>query len=355
MMPEREFDLIVYGAYGYTGLLISRLCKNEGLKVLLSGRTEEKLEAVKRETGFEGMATDINDQVGLKEMVARAKAVIHCAGPFSHTANQMAEACLRTGTHYLDITGEHEVFTHLHSLDERAKERGIMIMPGTGFDVVPTDCLALYLKNRLPQASHLRLAFAMIPTGVSRGTARTAAQSFGKQSLIRVGGQLKSVGKKPMVMEIDFGFRRLTAVCISWGDIVTAWYTTGIPNIEVYMSASKGLIRSIRIALRWSWFFRIGFVQKMILRQIDKRPPGPSEEILSGGKSIIYGKAWEEGGQSVESRLETINGYRLTAEMAVIIAKKVICGNFTVGFQTPAGCYGPELVMEIPDSRRTDF
>lgn len=353
MSDTRKYDLIVYGAYGYTGRLITEVCQQKGLSVLLSGRSAEKLQQLSATYSFDYRAVSIEDAHALRELLRSAKAVIHCAGPFAQTARQMATACLEVSTHYLDITGEHEVFTYLHSLDAQAKSAGIMLMPGTGFDVVPTDCLAAHLKNRLPEATHLQLAFAGIPTGVSRGTARTAAQSFGKQSLVRVNGALQSVGSKPKTAVINYGEKTLTSVCISWGDIVTAWHTTGIPNIEVFMAASSGMVNSIRFALRWGWFFQLGPVKRFILKKIDKRPPGPSEEVLRNGKTLVYGKAWC-GDRVVESRLVTSNGYRLTADMAVIIAQKVVRGSLQTGFSTPASCFGANLVLEAPGTARYD-
>ena len=353
MSTSRNYDLVIYGAYGYTGRLITEVCKSKGITALLSGRSEEQLQKLGKEFSFDSRAVSIEDAVALRKLVSEAKAVVHCAGPFAQTAKQMASACLESSTHYLDITGEHEVFACLHSLDGQARQAGIMLMPGIGFDVVPTDCLAAHVKNRLPEATHLQLAFAGLPTGVSRGTARTATQSFGKESLVRINGTLQSVGKKPKTTVIDYGEKKLNSVCISWGDIVTAWHTTGIPNIEVYMAASPGLVNSIRFALRWGWFFQWGPVKRFILKKINQRPAGPSEEVLGTGKTLVFGKAWR-GDKSVESRLVTTNGYRLTADMAVIIAEKVVKGNFKTGFSTPAACYGPDLVLEAPRTNRYD-
>ncbi|MFZ9982390.1 MAG: saccharopine dehydrogenase family protein [Cyclobacteriaceae bacterium] len=354
MMSQRPYDLIIYGAYGYTGRLITEVCKAKNIRVLISGRSEDKLKILSQSSGYPYIPADINDAAGLISVLSQAVAVLHCAGPFSLTSRQMVEACLDTFTHYLDITGEHEVFTFLHGLDSKAKSSGIMIMPGTGFDVVPTDCAGAYLKNALPGATQLRLAFAMVPTGVSRGTARTAFMSFGKESLVRVDGALKSVGPEPVVTEIDFGSKKLKSVCISWGDIVTAYHTTGIPNIEVFMASSPGLLKSIRMALKFRWFFRIGFIRRILIKAIDRRPPGPSENVLQNGRSLIYGKATDASGKTAEVRIETSNGYRLTADMSVLIAEKVIKRNFKPGFQTPASCYGPDLIMELPNSRRIE-
>ncbi|MFM8743632.1 MAG: saccharopine dehydrogenase family protein, partial [Cytophagales bacterium] len=231
----KKADLIVvYGSYGYTGKLIVRLCKQKRLNVLLSGRNEAALQKQSNETGYPFEVVDAADHQRLVQLLTPAKLVIHCAGPFKHTAAAMAKACLETGTHYTDITGEHQVFESLAQLDDLAKEKSIMVMPGTGFDVVPSDCLALHLKNRLPSATHLQLAFTMSKGGLSRGTAKSMTEGLGYGGLIRQNGKLVYSALGSKVMEIDFGSFKSKTLCIPWGDISTAWRSTGIPNIEVY-------------------------------------------------------------------------------------------------------------------------
>ena len=353
--PGRKYDLIVYGAYGYTGKLITQVCKDKGLNVLISGRSESELKRLSESTGFDFQTVDLSNHKALVELLSQASVVIHSAGPFSITSQPMAAACLEARTHYLDITGEHEVMSALHQLNSQAQTAGIMIMPGVGFDVVPTDCMAAHLKARLPEAENLELAFAMVPTGVSRGTAKTALQSFGKPSFARKDGKLTSDFSQPKTRLIDFGEKKLNAVCISWGDIFSAWVTTGIPNIEVYMAASPSMVRGIKLALLWKFIFNLGIVRKFLSGGINKRPAGPGDEVLKNGKSLVYGKASSRDGRVVESRLVTSNGYRLTADMAVLIAMKVLEGKFKPGFSTPAACFGADLIMELPGSVRTDI
>src|SRR5687768_8341533 len=205
----RQYDTVIYGSYGFTGKLITCECREKGLKVLLSGRDHLKLRDQSEASGYPYEAVDLEDPAVLKGVLQKASIVIHCAGPFSATAATMADACLDTSTHYLDITGEYPVFEMLAGYDSRAKHKGIVIMPGVGFDVVPTDCLAVQLKNRLPGATHLQLAFAMSKGGVSRGTARTMVEGMGYGSMIRKDGRLTPIGLGDKVMDIDFGpFKR---------------------------------------------------------------------------------------------------------------------------------------------------
>ena len=104
----------------------------------------------------------------------------------------MVDACLHTGTHYLDLTGEIPVYEAIASRDAEAKARGVMLLPGTGFDVVPTDCLALHLKQRLPSATRLSLAFhGEGPAGLPPGTQKTAIELAPYGDRVRRNGRLE--------------------------------------------------------------------------------------------------------------------------------------------------------------------
>ncbi len=347
-------QLLIYGSYGYTGQLIVHECALKKIPVLLSGRDAAKLKAQSEKSGYPFEVLDLKEVDKLKTLLRSVKAIIHCAGPFRYTARTVAEACLETGTHYIDITGEHQVFELLPTYHERAVAKNIQIMPGAGFDVVPTDCVALHLKNLLPDATHLQLAFASLKGGLSRGTAKTMAEGAGTGSLVRRNGKLESVPLGKLVMNIDFGAFQTICLNIPWGDISTAWRTTGIPNIEVYTGAKTSMIRNARLSNYIGWFLQMPWVKRFAQRQIDKKPAGPSEERRKKGRSFIWGKVWNKAGESREARLETLDGYTLTAKTSVLIAEKVLRGDFKAGYRTPAGAYGESLIMEIENTTLTN-
>lgn len=266
----------------------------------------------------------------------------------------MAEACLATKTHYTDITGEYEVFEGLAGMHDAALKAGIMIMPGTGFDVVPSDCLAAHLKSRLPSATHLQLGFTMTSAGSSRGTKKTSIEGLGYGSRVRKAGVLTRIpyGK---TLTIDFGDLQAKTLCIPWGDIATAWRSTGIPNIEVYMGATETMIRSARMSNYLGWLMRLRPVQDYLKRQLDKRSPGPSAKKREQGKSYLWGQVKNASGETRTSRLTTPSGYTLTALTAVSIAQKILGGNLKTGYQTPSMAYGPDLILETQGTQRTDI
>ncbi|MDH4057482.1 MAG: saccharopine dehydrogenase NADP-binding domain-containing protein [Cyclobacteriaceae bacterium] len=345
-------EIIVYGSYGYTGKLIVEECRKKNLSIVLAGRNAESLEKQSKESGYPFKVVDIDDHDNLVDLLKQATVVIHCGGPFRHTAKKMVDACMETNTHYTDITGEYEVFELLAGYTNKAKQAGLMIMPGTGFDVVPSDCLALHLKNRLPTATNLQLAFAMSKGGLSRGTKKSMTEGLGFGGKIRKDGKLTMIRLGDKTMNIDFGAFKTPTLCIPWGDISTAWRSTGIPNIEVYTGATEGMISNARRSKYMNWLLRMKWVKNIMLNKIDKQPGGPSQEKLLTGKSYLWGKVWNDKGEQSEARLETLSGYLLTAKTSVLIAEKILSGNFKPGYQTPAMCYGEDLILEIEGSKR---
>jgi len=342
---------LIYGANGYTGELITRLAVEAGHRPVIAGRNASAIEELATRHGLERRVFDLDDSVALDAALQEVDAVIHCAGPFSLTFERMSAACLRTRTHYLDITGEIEVFEGLAEKDSEAKDAGVMLMPGVGFDVVPSDCLALHLKNLLPSALTLQLAFFGVGR-ISHGTQKTMTMSMGGGGRIRRNGEIVEVPSAYKERLIDFGEHKKIGVTIPWGDVSTAFHSTGIPNIEVYTALPKTARRMMRLSRHLGWLLRMGAVQSFIQSRIPRG--GASDEERSRGKSFLWGRVEDSEGNFKESRISTIEGYTLTALTALNIAEKVLSGNHPIGFQTPAKAYGPDLILEIQDTVRTD-
>jgi len=131
---------------------------------------------------------------------------LNCAGPFKYTAEPLVEGCLRSRAHYLDITGEIPVYEAIQARNVQAKARGVMLLPGVGFDVVPTDCLAQHLKQRLPSATRLRLAFQSVgPAGLPPSTQRTAIELLNYGDRVRRNGKLVRPQTGGGTISVDFG------------------------------------------------------------------------------------------------------------------------------------------------------
>jgi len=296
----------------------------------------------------------LDDTAAVDRTLQQAAVVLHCAGPFSHTSRPMADACLRTGTSYLDITGEIAVFEALARRDAAAKAAGVMLLPGAGFDVVPSDCLSSHLKRRLPSATHLALGIRGVGAGPSRGTAMTMIEGLGQTGLVRRNGKLTPIPMGSLTRQIDFGRGPVASVAIPWGDVSTAFFSTGIPNIEVYFAYPASMRRALSGMHYARRLLGLAPVQGLLKRALRTRPPGPSDEQRAKGKTLLWGEVVDAAGQRRVSRLRTPEGYTLTALTAVAIVEKVLAGQLTPGFQTPSLAYGPDLIMEIEGVERED-
>ncbi|MFM7838697.1 MAG: saccharopine dehydrogenase family protein [Chitinophagaceae bacterium] len=349
-MPKQQ--VLLYGAYGYTGELIAQHAAEWGLRPVLAGRDKTKLVRVAQRFDFDHRVVNLEDPQALQAALQDCAVVIHAAGPFAQTALPMAKACLETQTHYLDITGEIEVFEQLKGLDQQAKAKGIMICPGVGFDVVPTDCLALLLKKNLPDATSLKLAFATLGSSVSHGTATTLVRHLGEPGCCRKDGRLTPIPLGKNSLWVDFGRKKLFTLSIPWGDLSTAHFTTGIPNIETYMAAPPSLHRALKWQSLYNPLLRTSWMRSLIQQRIDQRPPGPAELQRKAALSLVWGEVSNAQHQKVTARLSAPEGYTLTYQCALLIALKVLKGNYRTGYQTPANCYSEELIAELKDVQR---
>ncbi len=344
-------SFLLYGASGYTGQLIAEQAIAQGLKPTLAGRSQAKIQPIAEALQLPYKVFDLQHTAALEAALREVPVVLHAAGPFMFTAKPMMEACLRTGTHYLDITGEIAVFETAARLDGQARQAGIMLLPGAGFDVVPTDCLALHLKNQMPNAQFLQLAFAGLG-GVSQGTATTMAENLGEGGAVRKDGKIVRVPLGHKTMTIPFKARPLFAMTIPWGDVSTAYYSTGIPNIETYMAISPAAYRWVRLQHYFNWLLRTRWVRAYVKSRIRRRPAGPSPERRAKSRSFVWGQVSNATGQVLEAQLVVPEGYTLTALTSLLIVQKVLQGQVPAGFQTPAKAYGADLIMEVAGVER---
>ncbi|HEX9734485.1 MAG TPA: saccharopine dehydrogenase NADP-binding domain-containing protein [Thermoanaerobaculia bacterium] len=345
--------LVIYGATGYTGKLVSRAAAERGLEPLLAGRSEARLRAVAEPLGLPYRAAPVDDAAALDALLAEARVVLHLAGPFSATSRPMADACLRTGTHYLDVTGEIDVFEALAGRDAEARDRGIMLMPGVGFDVVPTDCLAAHLAACLPAATELRLYVSGLGAA-SRGTAKTGVESLGAGTRERRGGRIGRLrwGDRARV---DFGDGDRECVAIGWGDVATAYHTTGIPDVRVYFEATAQLRTLDVLSRHFRWLMGSSPVKAVLKAAVERQPEGPSERHRARGRCVILGEARDAGGRRVRARLATPESYTLTVHTALAVAERVLAGAASPGFQTPGGLFGPDFILEFEGCERRDL
>ena len=334
---------MIYGANGYTGRLAARYAKHRNLNPVLAGRHGERIRPLATELGFETRVFDLADQSAAEASLKGVAAVLHCAGPFSATSRPMLAACLRAGTHYLDITGEIAVLEEIHARTEEIRDAGIVAIPGVGFNVVPTDCLAAMLKRELPSATHLKLAFRPRYGKLSPGTTKTMFEGLTEGGRIRKDGRIVNVPPAYKVETIAFTETlSAAAVTIPWGDVATAYYSTRIPNIEVFAGVPEKQIGKMKIPGPVRWLLGLAPVQALVKGLIASRVKGPTDQQRARDEVYLYGEAWDDFGHKVAIRLRTRDAYTLTAEAAVKATLKVVEGRCAPGAHTPSLAFGAD-------------
>ena len=278
--------------------------------------------------------------------------VLNCLGPFRHTFAPVLDLCLATGAHYLDICAEWRVFEALHDADAAARAAGIMLLPGVGFDVVASDCLAAHVARRLPTATRLQIGISGLELA-SRGSARTIAELVGEPVRTRRDGAIVADARL-RDESFDFGDGPVRALAVSWGDVSTAFHTTGIPNVEVYFEATPASTYLAFANRTFGWMFRNPLVERAAQQFARGLRPGPTAAERAGRRVTIVARATDPRGRSVESRLVTNEAYTFTAQSACAVMQRVAEGRIEPGFQTPGKLLGADFVLQIEGTERHD-
>jgi len=352
--PMANKNILIYGANGYTAQIITELAIKEGAQPILAGRSVQNIEPLAQVHQLSHRIFDLQNTAVAATALSDVGVVLNCAGPFTRTAQALAQACMTAGANYLDITGEIEVFESLVKMGPQARASGVMLMPGVGFDVVPSDCLAAHLKRRMPDAQSLTLAFQAI-SRPSHGTATTMVENLHRGGLIRRDGKLKSVPSAWSTRSIDFGKGPIETMSIPWGDVTTAWVSTSIPNIEVFMAAPMGMRMMTKATNLFVGVLGSKWVTRWLQKQVDAGPAGPTLAQRQRGASHLWGEVINDSGQRMSSRLDTVEGYSLTALTAWDIAKRTLDGQGRAGFQTPSQVFGADYILNFAGSQRIDL
>lgn len=346
-------SFLLYGATGFVGEVTARLAIQSGLTPILGGRNRPQIKRLAAKLGVDYSVFDLDDSKLIDRSLKDVPVVLNCAGPFIYTYQSMVAACLRTGTHYLDITGEIPVYQALADQDDEAKSNDVMLLPGIGFDVVPTDCLAVHLKQRLLSATRLTMAFHSVgPAGLPPGTQRTMIELIPFGNRVRREGHLVVPKRAIKTREIDFGNGLKIATRITWGDVFTAYYSTGIPNIEDYLVLPESVHKKMSMLNTWRPLFRLPLVRNYFKRKVK---PGPTAEARTQTHTHVWGEAADDQNRKVVSRLHGPEaGVIWTARSSLAAVQKILEGNFTPGYQTPATAFGADFVLECEGVTRED-
>jgi short subunit dehydrogenase-like uncharacterized protein len=332
---------LLYGANGYTGELIAREAVRRGERPVLAGRNRETIEKLANELGCEARVFDLN-----QPDLSGVNLVLHCAGPFIRTSKPMVDACLAAGVHYLDITGEIGVFEAVLARNGEAVAKNVTLLPGVGYDVVPTDCLAAMLAERMPDATQLALAFYAKGTSLSRGTTKTMLESIGEGGAIRENGKIVRVPMAYDVRQVPFSIGTRTAMTIPWGDVATAYHTTGIPNIRVYVATHPKSVRRMRLMRPLLPIAKIKPLRRLLQKVATPRG-GPDAQVRANGRMYLWGEARNASGAARSMTMTTPEGYAFTVVSALNAVERVLAGTRPGAF-TPAKLLGADFVATVP-------
>jgi short subunit dehydrogenase-like uncharacterized protein len=345
-------QILLYGAYGYTGRLTAELAASQSRNIILAGRNEGALAALGERLGLPIRVVALDEAGKLADALQDIACVVHMAGPFAMTSTPMLNACLATRTSYVDITGEIEVFEAMWSRKDEIERVAITVIPGAGFDVVPTDCLAAYVAGKLERPASLVIALRGLESA-SQGTLRTAIRQVSKPVLCRRAGAIVALDDRSPRW-IDFGSGEEPCVPISWGDVATAFHSTGVGNITAYFRRT-GLLRSTDLAGHvFGPLLRSGIGQRGLAALVHRFPEGPTPAERAVQRSTIWANATDTAGRSSKARLTTPDAYDFTANSALAIALRIISLPRALGLVTPFQAFGADFVLSLPGCARKD-
>lgn len=342
---------LLYGANGYTGELIARAAAAAGERPILAGRHTGAVTALATTLGLPSRVFALDDPAALRSGLDGVSVVLNAAGPFAATAAPMIEACLHAGAHYADITGEIAVFELAFAQHARAQAAGVVLCPGVGFDVIPTDCVAAALAAALPGASTLALGFDS-RSPPSPGTARTSLQGLGQGGKVRRGGRIVDLPLGAEVRRIDFGDGEKLAMAIPWGDVSTAFHTTGIGDVTVYMPVSPRTLRLVRVIDRLRRLPGAAWLGTRLAGRMRRVVHGPDAATRAATPTWVWGETRDAAGRTVRARLRTANGYDVTVHGALAAVAHLVGWRGPGGYCTPVRLMGPSIAERLPGSGR---
>ncbi len=344
---------MVYGAYGFTGQWIVEEAVERGHEPLLAGRNEEKLRPVADRFRLESRVLSLSEPGAMRDALDPIDAVMHAAGPYVRTAEPMVEACLETGTDYVDITGEISVLEDQFARDERARQAGVALLGGMGFDVVPTDCLARHVADRLDDVEQLDL---VVDTDINptAGTVKSALGMMPSGGRVRRGGQLHREPVGGRTLDVDFPHGRRTASSAPLGDLVTAAHSTGARSVRTYVVLPRGVARVLRtLSPILGFLLRFAPIRRGFERLVDRLFTGPDREDREASENWIYARARSRNGETADAWLKTPETYWFTA-LSCVEAMERLAETEVIGARSPAMAFGPDYVLDIPGVERFD-
>jgi short subunit dehydrogenase-like uncharacterized protein len=308
---------MLYGAAGYTGTLIAQHAHQRGHRPLLAGRSAPAIIALAERLDLPHRALALDDPASLAAALAGVDLVLNAAGPFLHTAGPLAEACLNAGVHYLDIGNELQVFRALYELHGRAQRSGVAIIPGVGFGVVATNCLARYVSDAVGGARYLEVATRAATARQGPGIAASVRENLPYGGWTRRAGLLQSLPLGSGITTITLPDGVCHVLPFPTGDLEAAFQATGAPDITAYSPVPA-----------------------------DPAGPGASQ-------SFGWARATGADGAVTEAWLQTGESYAFTAAASIRAVEETLSRSPRGAF-SPAAAFGTGFSLTIPDTAQLD-
>jgi short subunit dehydrogenase-like uncharacterized protein len=387
-MSAREFDIVLFGATGFTGKLVAeQLCGFGNMRWAVAGRNVDKLQAVvaslpASSAAPEIVCADATDRASLDALVARARVVITTVGPYAAMGSELVAACANAGTHYCDLTGEvHWVRAMIDAHHQRAKETGARIVHCCGFDSIPADVSCWLLQHELqskgqPPAASLRGYYSNLRGGVSGGTVasmRGIIQAAMKDRhlrrlLVDRYALVPSRSGQSRQREISLGIDRAagvatapfvmaginTRVVYRSNDLLANSYGADFTYHEAmaFPLGARGLADAAKMAAGVSALpvaMAVPQLAKLLDRKLPKSGEGPSEKARQRGRYTLRVSAADANGITVTFKDNADPGYGSTSKM---LSAAATCLAFDAlespgGVLTPMAAMGNDLIVRL--------
>jgi short subunit dehydrogenase-like uncharacterized protein len=325
--------IVLYGATGYTGRLVTEELARRGLDHVLSGRDPDKLARLR---GAPVRAARLDDDRALRELLEGASVVINCAGPFTLAGDALVRAAIATRTHYVDSTGEQAfirmVFDRHGGTAERA---GVALLPALGFDYAPGDCIARLAGAAIEPLDELVLAYAMEGFGMTRGTLKSALEGMAGSEVVYEEESWRAAPGGIYKARFDFPepIGRQAMSRFPSGEVITVPHHTRTRKVTSLLTTSTAApfaaaapllpytLPALGLALRTP-------VRGLLNRAIGLLPEGPKEEARRAAEFTVVAVARGRDGRERRGVLRGSDVYGTTAVTLTHAAELVSAPGF---------------------------
>ena len=386
-MSEREFDVIVFGASGYTGKLVAEYMgkeygNDESIRWAIAGRNKDKLSSVKKDLNLNErisiIEVDSTNKDSLDSMTSSAKCILTTVGPYQLYGSSLVQSCSENGTDYVDLTGEPGwMYEMINAHQDTAKKSGARIVFSCGFDSIPFD-LGVYFVQQAAQEKYGK------PAKHVRGRVKAMNGEFSGGTIASLGATMATLKEKPELIQVlsnpfslTEGFEgpaQLDDSKVLLDEKLNMWVTpfvmAPINTKNIHRSnALLGHAYGEDFCYDEMMIAGEGEEGKQIADAMNSSNPmggenlpqpgeGPSKESREQGNyDVLFFADFDEG--SIEARVtgDMDPGYGSTSKMIAESALCLVqdCEDLSGGMYTPAPAMGDKLIKRLTKNAGLTF